>query len=108
MKKQVLRLYLEGSGFRSIGRLPRVSNVSVLNRIRKYGKEAGTLHLESIGTERADLVQIAYAQSVTDFLAPAVYTDRMVLHEGKPQYLVIPVRIHRTHSSPVYSDAYPD
>ncbi|OAV72079.1 Transposase [Bacteroidales bacterium Barb4] len=54
MKKQVLRLYLEYSGFCSIGRLPGVSNVSVLNRIRKYGKEAGTLHLESIGTERAE------------------------------------------------------
>ncbi|OAV69887.1 hypothetical protein Barb6XT_00225 [Bacteroidales bacterium Barb6XT] len=37
----------EGLGFRSIGRLSGVSNVSVLNRIRKFGKETQVLHLES-------------------------------------------------------------
>ncbi|OAV75909.1 Transposase [Bacteroidales bacterium Barb7] len=47
MKKQALRLYLEGSGFRSIGRLSGVSNVSVLNRIRKFGKETQALNVES-------------------------------------------------------------
>ncbi|OAV72473.1 hypothetical protein Barb6_01092 [Bacteroidales bacterium Barb6] len=31
MKKQALRLYLEGSGFRSIGRLLGVSEVPILN-----------------------------------------------------------------------------
>ncbi|OAV70805.1 Transposase [Bacteroidales bacterium Barb4] len=35
MRKQVLRLYLKGLGFRSIGRLSGVSNVSVLNQIKK-------------------------------------------------------------------------
>jgi transposase len=39
MKKQALHLYLEGLGFRSIGRLLGVSNVSVLNRIKSFGKE---------------------------------------------------------------------
>ncbi|OAV70329.1 Transposase [Bacteroidales bacterium Barb6] len=56
MKKQALRLYLEGSGFRSIGRLLGVSNVSVLNWIRKFGKETQELNLESkeTGTVEVD------------------------------------------------------
>jgi transposase-like protein len=47
MKKQALHLYLEGLGFRSIGRILGVSNVSVLNWIRNFGKEAGELRSES-------------------------------------------------------------
>ena len=39
-KKYALKLYLEGNGFRSIGRLMNVSNVTVLNWIRKLGKTA--------------------------------------------------------------------
>ena len=39
VKKQALHLYLEGMGFRSIGRTLNVSNVSVLNWIRSFGKE---------------------------------------------------------------------
>jgi transposase-like protein len=37
MKKQALHLYLEGLGFRSIGRILGVSNVSILNWIRSFG-----------------------------------------------------------------------
>ncbi|KAA6327265.1 hypothetical protein EZS27_023738 [termite gut metagenome] len=47
MKKQALHLYLEGLGFRSIGRFLGVSNVSVLNWIRNFGKEVGELSSES-------------------------------------------------------------
>lgn len=47
MKKQALHLYLEGLGFRSIGRFLGVSNVSVLNWIRSFGKEVQELSLES-------------------------------------------------------------
>ncbi|KAA6334373.1 hypothetical protein EZS27_017294 [termite gut metagenome] len=47
MKKQALHLYLEGLGFRSIGRLLGVSNVSVLNWIRSFGKGVGELSSES-------------------------------------------------------------
>ncbi|KAA6342937.1 hypothetical protein EZS27_009342 [termite gut metagenome] len=47
MKKQALHLYLEGLGFRSIGRVLGVSNVSVLNWIRNFGKEVGELSSES-------------------------------------------------------------
>ena len=38
LKRFALILYLEGLGFRSIGRILKVSNVSVLNWIRDFGK----------------------------------------------------------------------
>jgi transposase len=38
LKRLALILYLEGLGFRSIGRILKVSNVSVLNWIRAFGK----------------------------------------------------------------------
>ena len=44
VKKNALQLYLEGLGFRSIGRILKVSNVSVLNWIRTFGKEVEALH----------------------------------------------------------------
>jgi uncharacterized protein YjcR len=47
MKKQALHLYLEGLGFRSIGRFLGVSNVSVLNWIRSFGKEVQELSSKS-------------------------------------------------------------
>jgi len=43
VKKQALQLYLEGLGFRSIGRILGVSNVSVLNWIRSFGEEIKAL-----------------------------------------------------------------
>jgi transposase-like protein len=46
-KKQALHLYLEGLGFRSIGRFLGASNVSVLNRIRDFGKKVQELHADS-------------------------------------------------------------
>ena len=47
MKKNALHLYLEGLGFRSIGRYLGVSNVSVLNWIKSFGEEVASLHQES-------------------------------------------------------------
>ena len=38
VKLQAVKLYLEGSGFRSIGRILNVSNVTVLNWIRNFGQ----------------------------------------------------------------------
>ena len=38
LKDMAINLYLEGLGFRAIGRLLNVSNVSVLNWVRKLGK----------------------------------------------------------------------
>ena len=37
-RRQALELYLEGLGFRSIGRVLNFSNVSILNWIRAFGK----------------------------------------------------------------------
>ena len=47
MKKQALHLYLEGLGFRSIGRFLGVSNVFVLNWIRDFGEKVQELHADS-------------------------------------------------------------
>jgi len=46
-RRFALSMYLEGLGFHSIGRLLGVSHVSVLNWVRKYGRE-----LESIRNPR--------------------------------------------------------
>jgi len=55
MKKDALHLYLEGLGFRSIGRLLGVSNVSVLNWIRLFGNQVSSLHTESKEIEVVEL-----------------------------------------------------
>ena len=39
LKRLALQLYLEGLGFRAIGRILKVGNVSILNWIRKYGEQ---------------------------------------------------------------------
>jgi transposase-like protein len=62
MKKQALHLYLEELGFRSIGRILRVSNVSVLNRIRKFGKDVEPLHSES---QEIEMVEVDEMHSCT-------------------------------------------
>lgn len=43
LKRLALMLYLEGMGFRSIGRVLGVSNVAILNWIRAFGLKAGEL-----------------------------------------------------------------
>ena len=54
MKRFALHLYLEGMGFRSIGRILGVSNVSVLKWIRSFGEQA-----EGIRTEQSiDVVEL--------------------------------------------------
>ena len=47
VKRQALQLYLEGLGFRSIGRLLGVSHVSVQNWIKKFGQELEDLKSEN-------------------------------------------------------------
>lgn len=46
-RRQALELYLEGLGFRSIGRILNFSNVTILNWIRAFGEE-----LPSIKTKK--------------------------------------------------------
>jgi transposase len=47
VKRQALQLYLEGLGFRSIGRFLGVSHVSVQKWIRKFGSELEDLKSEN-------------------------------------------------------------
>jgi transposase len=47
VKRQALQLYLEGLGFRSIGRFLGVSHVSVQKWIRKFGSELEELKSEN-------------------------------------------------------------
>lgn len=42
-KRLALMMYLEGLGFRSIGRILGVSNVAILNWVRDFGIKAGEL-----------------------------------------------------------------
>ena len=58
MKKAALHLYLEGLGFRSIGRFLGVSNVSVLKQIRNFSKEIHEFHSESKEIEMVELDQM--------------------------------------------------
>ena len=54
-KEQALHLYLEGLGFRSIGRILGVSNVSVLNWIRDFGKKVQELNSEN---QQIEMVEV--------------------------------------------------
>jgi transposase len=47
VKRQALQLYLEGLGFRSIGRILGVSHVSVRKWIKKFGQEFEELKSEN-------------------------------------------------------------
>jgi transposase len=47
IKRQALQLYLEGLGFRSIGRFLGVSHVSVQKWIKKFGQELEELKSEN-------------------------------------------------------------
>jgi len=55
MKKQALQLYLEGLGFRSIGRFLGVSNVSVLNWIRSFGENIVSLKNDATDIRMVEL-----------------------------------------------------
>lgn len=43
LKRQAVELYLEGLGFRSIGRFLKVSHVAVYNWIRRFGEKLSAL-----------------------------------------------------------------
>ncbi len=43
VKRQALELYLEGLGFRSIGRFLKCSHVAVYNWIKAFGKDADAI-----------------------------------------------------------------
>lgn len=47
LKRSALELYLEGLGFRSIGRILKVSHVSVYNWIRSFGEKIEQIRASS-------------------------------------------------------------
>src|SRR6478735_9723936 len=51
LRQQALKLYLEGMGFRAIGRVLGVSNVTVLNWVRAYGQLAEQVLEQQSGKE---------------------------------------------------------
>jgi transposase-like protein len=55
VKQQALEMYLEGLGFRSIGRLLRCSHVTVYYWIKAYGEKAS---LKIAGSEIIDVVEM--------------------------------------------------
>ncbi len=54
IKRQALELYLEGLGFRSIGRILKVSHVAVYNWIKAHGKKIDTLRSQ----DKVEIVEI--------------------------------------------------
>jgi transposase-like protein len=72
MKKQALHLYLEGLGFRSTGRFLGVSNVSVLNWVRSFGKEVEEFNSQNQGIE---MVEVDEMHSYTGSKKPVLDMD---------------------------------
>ena len=63
IKKDALQLYLEGLGFRSIGRFLGVSHVAVFNWIKAFGENLDTLR-SSTGIEVVEMDEMhTYIQS---------------------------------------------
>ena len=54
LKRLALEMYLEGLGFRSIGRILKVSNVAVLKWIRSFGEQVESLRRE----ESAEIIEM--------------------------------------------------
>jgi transposase-like protein len=54
LKRDALILYLEGLGFRSIGRFLNVSHVSVFNWIKSFGKKIDAIRSE----DKIDVIEV--------------------------------------------------
>ncbi len=66
LKRFALQLYLEGLGFRSIGRVLNVSNVSILNWIRQFGKQVQSLQSdEPVSVTEIDEIHTYVGQKKT-------------------------------------------
>ena len=77
MKKQALHLYLEGLGFRSIGRILGVSNVSVLNWIRDFGHKVQELSSQNQDIEMVEVDEMhSYIGSKKNFCWIWIAVDR--------------------------------
>ena len=79
-KRQALHLYLEGLGFRSIGRILDVSNVSVLNWIRDFGKKVQELNTES---QQVEMVEVDEMHSYIGSKKTTVGYGLLLIDMGK-------------------------
>jgi transposase-like protein len=79
-KKQALHLYLEGLGFRSIGRILGVSNVSVLNWIRDFGKKVQELNSDS---QQIEMVEVDEMHSYVGSKKTTVGYGLLLIDMGK-------------------------
>ena len=80
MKKQALHLYLEGLGFRSIGRVLGVSNVSVLNWIRGFGQEVQELSAQN---QEIEIVEVDEMHSYIESKKTTVGYGLLLIDMGK-------------------------
>ena len=80
LKKQALHLYLEGLGFRSIGRFLGVSNVSVLNWIRDFGAKVQDLHITG---QQIEMVEVDEMHSYIGSKKTAVGYGLLLTDMGK-------------------------
>lgn len=53
-----LQLYLEGLGFRAIERMMGISHVTVMNWVKKYGKDLSFLHKEDGGSREVEVDEL--------------------------------------------------
>lgn len=82
---RALQLYLEGLGFRSISRVLGISHVTIINWIKKYGKD-----LEYIKIER-DKEAIVEVDEIYSFVGSKKneYGSGLLLKEGVKKYWVL-------------------
>ena len=72
LRQQALQLYVEGLGFRAIGRLLQVSNVTVLKWVRAAGQQLENRLAESADQPRTIPVAAAAAVEIDERSAAAV------------------------------------
>ena len=80
LKRQALHLYLEGLGFRSIGRILGVSNVSVLNWIIDFGKKVQELNSDS---QQIEMVEVDEMHSYIGSKKTTVGYGLLLIDMGK-------------------------
>jgi len=80
LKRKALHLYLEGLGFRSIGRILGVSNVSVLNWIRDFGEKIQELNAEN---RQIKMVEVDEMHAYIGSKKTAVGSGLLLIDMGK-------------------------
>ncbi len=58
VKREALRYYLEGMGFRRIERLPEISHTAVIYRAKKAGEKIKDIAFEERKAEKVDVLEL--------------------------------------------------